>query len=130
MLSVNNINNSSSRHVAFQSKIIPNKALEKGFAYAEKYPESAGRSFVRAIKSILNDGKDDVYKITTRHYGSGDDKISYANIYKNGEKIPYEAEEPGYLRDGDQFAAFASLLEEQPTPAFDAFRRETTRWES
>ena len=29
----------------------------------------------------------------------------------------------------DQFAAFASLLEERPTPAFDAFRRETTRWE-
>ena len=76
MLSVNKIsgieNNYNNRNkISFQSKFVPNKALEDAFyiakvniEYGENYEQFYGRSFAKIIENLLNDGKDDLIEVT------------------------------------------------------------------
>lgn len=65
----NNYNNRNK--ISFQSKFVPNKALEDAFyiakvniEYGQNYEKFYGRSFAKIIENLLNDGKDDLIKVT------------------------------------------------------------------
>ena len=58
-------------NVAFQSKFVPNKALEDAFyiakvniEYGKNYEKFYSRSFAKIIDNLLNDGKDNLIKVT------------------------------------------------------------------
>lgn len=68
---VENKYNTTSRNLSFKSKFVPNEALKEAFFWAKndcKYPENLqlgnGVIFAKVMKHLLNDGKDDLIKLT------------------------------------------------------------------
>ena len=83
MLGVNRINGAESLYtnknnkISFKSKFFPNEALKDAFYVAKYNTKSAvddwydcSRQFARIIDYLLNDGKDDLIKLTTGPKGS------------------------------------------------------------
>ncbi len=90
MLTVNRINNLNytypNNNVYFQSKFVPTKTLKKGFEYASSNPAFDGRNFLKVMNKILNDGKNDLYRIDNKKTNRLFDFIS-TDVFKNDEKI-------------------------------------------
>lgn len=86
MIPVNNIIHDKTQPPVFKSRFVPTKTLADGFQYAIKNPADEGRTFFKLINTILNDGKDDIYKI---EHNKGNKLFDYyeTNIEKNGEEI-------------------------------------------
>ena len=78
------INKINSQTTNFKSKLLPNKLLEYTFEEACKTND---RNFALSIKTILNDGKNDVIELSERNK-------YHINLLVNGES---KAEECNYL---------------------------------
>lgn len=108
MLSVNKIsgienNYNNQNKISFQSKFVPNEALKDAFYIARNSVMFTthrnvedGRTFARIIDHLLNDGKNDLIKVTRSEKGS--------TLMINGKRVnfyPREHKYPGFV-DGER----------------------------
>ena len=109
MLSVNRINgtenlySNQNKKISFKSKFVPNEALKDAFQVAKFDAKLAtkdwnirnSRYFAKIVDFLLNDGKDDLIKVTRSPKGS--------TITINGKRAYFysqEYERPGFI-DGE-----------------------------
>lgn len=82
----NNYNNQNK--ISFQSKFVPNEVLRNAFDAAKdrafyKWADDLedGRAFAKIVEHLLNDGKDDLIKVTKSEKGS--------TLIINGKRVNY-----------------------------------------
>lgn len=95
---VNRISGSDYTHtsqnkISFQSKFVPNEALKDAIyiagvdtKYGNSWERADGRSFAKIIDYLLNDGKDDLIKVTRSAKGS--------TLIINGKRVNFYSELP------------------------------------
>lgn len=108
MLSVNSIsgfdnNYKNQNKISFQSRFVPNEALKDAIYIARNNVSFTthsniedGRTFTRILEHLLNDGKNDVIKVTRSEKGS--------TLMINGKRAnfyPQEHKYPGFV-DGER----------------------------
>ena len=86
MLNVSKINGTENiyapnKKISFQSKFVPNDALKLAFESADSYDVECVKTFINIIEHLLNDGKDDVIKLTKTKIGS--------MLLINGKRVNY-----------------------------------------
>lgn len=107
MLSINNQNYSlnfekNKNSVSFKSKLVPTRYLEQGFEEAISQGFE-GRHFLKAIKSILNDGLNDIIKIDkTPNSKMSKSKAATYDVFVNDKKVVDAGTSFGKIFDGAQ----------------------------
>lgn len=114
MLSVNKVMNAPYRHqqnnsTTFGSKFVPNEALSDAFYAAGikclNYPSGEaeeGRTFAKIIETLLNDGKNDLIKVTTSPKGS--------TLTINGKRVSFYSQEAPVSNLADDERALKNIL--------------------
>lgn len=87
-MKIQRINTNNNTNPAFSSKLVPNNTLRSAFDYAKTRGDV---KFLRAVKNILNDGKNNEIKIESYH--DLDLPVGYeyvrTKLFVNDKKIDY-----------------------------------------
>ncbi len=87
-MNIQRINTNNNTNPVFSSKLVPNNTLRSAFDYAKT---TGDVKFLRAVKNILNDGKNNEIKIESfRNLELPEkDEYVYTKLFVNDEAIDY-----------------------------------------